>query len=357
MQPYALYGADERLVSLCGCESGCIPARVAAQHRTLYTLLTDSGEMEAEVSGKFRHEAAAPVEYPTVGDFVLITPTTAAQSRAIIQRVLPRTSLFVRKAAGSNPYIQAIAANIDIAFVCMSLNENYNTGRLERYLAVAWDSGATPVVVLTKADLCADVQASLSQATAIAGGADVLLTAEGDASSTALLQTYLQPGVTAAFVGSSGVGKSTLINRLAGDNAMEVSAIGLGGKGHHTTTHRQMLVLPGGGIVIDTPGMRELGVEAADLNRSFADIDKLATGCRFHDCTHTVEPGCAVLAAVEAGELDARRLENYHKIRKEARYENLSARSREADKINRMFGGKNAMKQSRDAVKKRKHRT
>lgn len=232
----------------------------------------------------------------------------------------------------------------------MSLNENYNVSRLERYLAVAWESGARPVVVLTKADLCADPASAFAEVSSIAAGADVLLTSAVDSTALAL-RDILKPGVTGAFLGSSGVGKSTLINLLAGETRMEASAISGDGRGRHTTTHRQLLLLPNGGLVIDTPGMRELGIESVNLDRSFADIDTLAGECRFSDCTHTGEPGCAVREALVDGRLDARRYENYQKIRREASAASLSARGRENAKIQRMFGGKKSMKQAHDAAR------
>jgi len=235
----------------------------------------------------------------------------------------------------------------------MGRNENYNLSRLERYLSVAWESGATPVVAMTKADLCADPAGVLREAGPVAAGADLLFVSAENAASVAAVRSYLKPGVTAAFLGSSGVGKSTLVNLLTGGEPMQVSGIGREGRGRHTTTYRQMILLPQGGVVIDTPGMRELGVDAVDLSRSFADIDALAGRCRFRDCTHTAEPGCAVLRALETGELDARRLASYRKLKKEARYDGLSARGREAEKIQTMFGGKRAMKQKMDAAKRK----
>jgi ribosome biogenesis GTPase len=221
-------------------------------------------------------------------------------------------------------------------------------------LSVAWNSGAAPVVVLTKSDLCGDLPAVLARISETAPGADVIVTSSLDQSSCEKLLPFLKPGTTASFIGSSGVGKSTLINRLAGGEILSTSEIRKADdRGRHTTTRRELLVLPGGGIVIDTPGMRELGVESVDLARAFADIDALSAKCRFGDCTHKNEPGCAVRAALEAGALEKRRLENYQKLKREAKYDGLSSRQIEAEKMNFLFGGKNAMKQARDAAKQK----
>lgn len=350
MNILAQYGADERRHFDIASENGLTLARVVSQHRSLYELVTETGIVPAEVSGRYRHEAAHPADYPAVGDFVLVTPANTEGGQTLIQRLLPRKSVFLRRAAGSDAYTQVVAVNIDVAFLCMSLNENYNVSRLERYLAVAWESGARPVVVLTKADLCADPASAFAEVSAIAAGADVLLTSALDSTALAL-RDILKQGVTGAFLGSSGVGKSTLINLLAGETRMEASAISGDGRGRHTTTHRQLLLLPNGGLVIDTPGMRELGIESVNLDRSFADIDTLAGECRFSDCTHTGEPGCAVREALVDGRLDARRYENYQKIRREASAASLSARGRENAKIQRMFGGKKSMKQAHDAAR------
>lgn len=347
------YGANERLFALASTYPGLSLARVVSQSRELYRIMAEGGETLAEVSGKFRFEAPSAAAYPAVGDFVMVAPGEGAGAHATIHHVLPRSSAFVRKAAGDTTAAQVVAANIDIAFICMALNQNYNLSRLERYLAVAWESGATPVVVLTKADLCENLPAVLAEVAPVALGADVLVTRADDPDGLRAVRERVKAGVTATFIGSSGVGKSTLINALLGEAHLTTSGVGADGKGRHTTTHRELLPLPQGGVVIDTPGMRELGVEAADLHRSFADIDALAAGCRFGDCTHGSEPGCAVRAALRAGTLDARRLESYLKLRRETRYDGLNIRQREGVKIDAMFGGKKAMKQLRDAAKQK----
>ncbi|MDD3213318.1 MAG: ribosome small subunit-dependent GTPase A [Eubacteriales bacterium] len=346
------YGADERLIS--HRETGLSPARIISQQRNLYRIVTETEEATAEVSGRYRYTVPDPTGYPAVGDYVLVDPIT--NGHTLIQQLLPRKSVFLRRAAGTGGGAQVVAANIDVVFLCMSLNQNFNLSRLERYLSVAWESGATPVVVLTKSDLCDNSAELLAQIAPIAIGAEMIVTSDRDPDTREKLLAYVKPGVTAAFVGSSGVGKSTLINLLLGEIKMRTSGIGLDDRGHHTTTHREMLPLPTGGVVIDTPGMRELGVEAVDLSRSFADIDELAAQCRFSDCSHTREPGCAVRRALETGALDERRYENYQKLRREARYDGLNARAREAEKINAMFGGKRAMKQVMDEAKRKNGR-
>jgi len=329
---------------------------VLSQYKDLYKIATADAEILAEVSGKFRFDAARLSDYPAVGDFVMADRTGAGLGNAVIYRVLPRKSVFERTAVGIDNETQVVAANIDIVFICMSLNHDYNPSRLERYLSAAWSSGAAPVVVLTKSDLCGRLPEVIKEVSAVAPGADIVVTSSLDRASSDKLLTYLKQGVTASFIGSSGVGKSTLINRLAGEELLATSEIRTDDKGRHTTTRRELIALPQGGVVIDTPGMRELGIDSADLSRAFSDIDMLAERCRFRDCTHTSEPGCAVLYAMEAGTLDERRLESYRKLSREARYDGLSSKQIEAEKLNAMFGGKGGMKKARDFVKQKNTR-
>lgn len=327
--------------------------RVTEQHRQLYTVVTDAGFADTSVSGSFAYHAADGTAFPAVGDWVMLEPQTGA---SVIHHILTRQSLFVRKAAGMEHAAQIVAANIDLVFICMALNEDYNLRRLERYLSIAWDSGATPVVILTKADLCDDAAEKCRQASDAAPGVDVVVCAALVQDGYASVLPYVQPGKTIAFIGSSGVGKSTLINRLAGTEALATGDIRDDGKGRHTTTHRQLLQLPDDAVVIDTPGMRELGAMGADTAKAFADIEALGAQCKFQDCTHTVEPGCAVRAAVENGSLDAARLENYTKLLAEANYSGLSSRQIEEEKLQRMFGGKGEYKQAMRTIHQKKHR-
>jgi ribosome biogenesis GTPase len=345
------YGANGRFFTEAAGYPGMGMARVVSQHKDLYRIVTEHSEGLAEVSGKFRYEASRLSEYPAVGDFVMVGRGDTQSGNAVIHKVLTRKGSFERAAVGVSNQTQVVAANIDFVFICMSLNNDYNLNRLERYLSVAWDSRATPVVVLTKSDLCEDLAGTLCEISSVAIGVAIIATSSSDQASCEKLLPYLRPGATASFIGSSGVGKSTLINLLAGKERLATSAIRQDDKGRHTTTRRELLILPQGGIVIDTPGMRELGAESVDLSKSFADIDALVTKCRFHDCTHATEPGCAVQKAIAAGELDERRFKNYQKLQKEARYDGLSSRQIETQKLDAMFGSVGGMKKARDFIK------
>jgi ribosome biogenesis GTPase / thiamine phosphate phosphatase len=295
-----------------------IPGRVVIQHRDLCRLVTPVGERDAGLAGRLVHEAA-PGELPVAGDWVAAA-VRPGEASAVIHHVLPRVSAVTRQASGPGGGLQVVAANVDIVLIAASLNADLSLRRIERYLATAWESGATPVVVLTKADACDEVEALVAEVEAVAIGAAVhavsALTGEGlDA-----LKDVLGAGKTAVLLGSSGVGKSTLVNALAGQDLMATQAIiEEGSRGRHTTTHRELVLLPSGGLVLDTPGMRELGLWDADsgLSATFADIEALAAGCRFHDCGHRSEPGCAVRAALEDGELDAGRWKSFQKLQRE----------------------------------------
>ncbi|MDM5334137.1 ribosome small subunit-dependent GTPase A [Ureibacillus composti] len=333
--------------------------RISSQHKNSYKVITENGERSATISGKFHHSVSGAFEYPAVGDFVMVTHTENVHERVIIHQLLTRKSVFSRKAAGATTDTQVVATNIDTIFICMSLNNDFNLRRLERYLSIAWDSGAIPVIVLTKSDLCDEIHQRLSDISSIAFGVDVLVTSSISDDGFQSLKNYLNVGKTVAFIGSSGVGKSSLINQLAGQDIFETNGIRNDDKGRHTTTRRELILLPNLGVVIDTPGMRELGIISADLSKSFADIAELATRCRFNDCTHKSEPNCAVQKAIQDGGLSLERLESYRKLSKETKYDGLNSKMIEKEKVNEMFQGMGGMKQARKFIKeqnKKKHR-
>lgn len=339
------YGLTQRFKQEASLYNTLFIARVTEQHRELYKVICEDGELLAEVSGKFAFNTSDPTGFPVVGDWVMIDRTNESSGHAVIHHVLSRKSLFERKAAGTSNAIQIVAANFDLVFICMSLNADFNLRRLERYLAIAWNSMATPVIVLTKADLCDDLPGRLNEIAAVRVGTDLVVCSSLDNRGYDEIADYLTPGKTIVFLGSSGVGKSTIINRLMGAEVLQTKGLRNDDKGRHTTTHRQLLLLPAGGVVIDTPGMRELHLDMADLSKSFEDIESLAENCRFRDCSHTGEPGCAVQKAIESGLLSEKRLENYNKLQREMDYEGLNSRQLEAEKIKNMFGSKNEMKQ------------
>ncbi|SOC22714.1 ribosome biogenesis GTPase [Ureibacillus xyleni] len=325
--------------------------RVSSQSKNFYKVITEQGEIAAEISGKFHYHAKDLSHYPAVGDFVLIDTT---QGTAIIHHILPRKSVFARKVAGSKHDTQIVATNIDTTFICMSLNNDFNLRRLERYLAIAWDSGAIPVIVLTKADLCTDIEERLAEISSIAIGVDVLVTSSISNDGYNSLKNYFSAGHTAAFIGSSGVGKSTLINRLLGQDMLDTSDIRNDDKGRHTTTRRELFMLPNLGVVIDTPGMREIGIISSNISKAFTDIDEFSLQCKFNDCTHKNEPNCAVQKAIANGVLSIERLESYWKLKKETKYEGLNSKMIEKEKINTMFHDLGGMKNARKFIKEQK---
>lgn len=296
-------------------------ALVTEEQKGMYTVWLEGRELPAVPTGKLLGGAASRLDLPVVGDDVEVVAIDGG-ARAVIHGVRPRSSLLLRKGLGASRDAQPLAANIAKVFIVMGLDGNYNIARLERLLVAAWDSGALPVAVLTKADLCPpeELAAKAAAAGLAAPGASVVCVSTVTGEGLERLEAELAGGVRCCFVGSSGAGKSTLLNRLAGREAAQTGAVRENdSRGRHTTTARQLYFLPGGAQVIDTPGIREFCVEysGGGLGASFAEIAELAGGCRFKDCSHSGEPGCAVAAALEEGRLSAERLKSYHKLRRE----------------------------------------
>jgi ribosome biogenesis GTPase len=298
-----------------------LPARVVAEHRGQFRVCTGLGERSARISGRLRHDAGGPADLPSVGDWVVLGVEPDGEAR--IHQVLPRQTRFSRKSAGTRTDEQVIAANVDMVWIVTAFGPNFNRNRIDRYLALVWESGALPMVILSKSDLTeAPLKAAAEMESSLIG-VPVLPVSAKDDFGMEQLSSSLSPGKTIALLGSSGVGKSTLLNRLAGSEVMQTGEIRAGdGKGRHKTTHRQLVLLPGGGLLLDTPGMREIQLWNAEkgLEQSFSDIDELAASCRYADCGHQTEPGCAVREAVEQGRLDQTRLESFLKLCKELDY-------------------------------------
>lgn len=351
------YGLNDRFEQEATIYEGLFVARVTEQHRELYKVISGWGEIDASVSGKLAYNADGQISFPAVGDWVMIDRADGSAGNAIIHHILRRKSVLARQAAGTEQAGQMIAANIDTIFICMSLNADFNLRRIERYLTIAWDSMATPVIVLTKSDLCDDLPQKLEDLASVSMGAAVIVCSSENGDGFDEISTYTGPGKTIAFVGSSGVGKSTLINRLMGQNVLATKAIREDdAKGKHTTTHRQLLQLPNGGIVIDTPGMRELQIYTGNLAKTFEDIEEIAAQCKFSDCTHGAEPGCAIREAIEDGTLSEKRFANYQKLQRETSYTGLNSRQLEQEKINKMFGGKGELKRMQKYIKEKRNR-
>ncbi|HJQ34953.1 MAG TPA: ribosome small subunit-dependent GTPase A [Pyrinomonadaceae bacterium] len=301
-------------------EEGFEPGRVFLQHNRALMLYTAAGETPAETTGRLRFHARGAEDLPAVGDWVVIR---RAGDGAKVHEILPRRSKFSRRAAGSETAEQIVAANVDTVFLVTGLDNDYSPRRVERYLIMAWESGAEPVVVLNKADLVEEAEERRAEIERVAPGVPVLLLSAKRGVGVEQLLPYIERGRTVALMGSSGVGKSTIVNRLLGSEVQRTAEVRLSdARGKHTTTHRELFVLPGGGLVLDTPGMRELQLLVSErgLRETFEEIEEAAAACRFSDCRHEGEPGCAVREALDSGEIDPNRFNSYRKMQAEMRH-------------------------------------
>lgn len=304
-------------------KEGASVGRVALEHKHIYRVYTEQGDILAEISGKMRHEALGREDFPAVGDWVVVS-VREQEGKGTIHSILPRFSKFSRKVAGQTTEEQIVAANVDTVLLVMALNHDFNLRRIERYLLLAWESGANPVIVLSKADLCDDVAAKVAEVMAVSPGVDVFAVSATVNTGMDQLMPYVGIGQTVALIGSSGAGKSTIINRLFGKEVQKTGGIREDdSKGKHTTTHRELVVLPDGGLLVDTPGMREIQLWGGEegISSSFSDVESLAEGCMFQDCRHESEPNCAVKEALENGALAPERFQNYLKLQKELAYQ------------------------------------
>jgi ribosome biogenesis GTPase len=319
-------GWNDRFASLLAAEApGLAAGRILSEERGQYVVASATGEGPASPSGRLRHDSELDptAAWPAVGDWVALEPFSADQAgteHRLIQRVLPRRTAVVRQSPGDRRMpTQVLAANVDVVFVVTSVNQEFNVRRLERYMTVAWESGATPIMILSKSDLTEDVESFVLAAEAAAPGVDVIAVSAITGDGLDTLRAHLGPGRTVVFTGSSGVGKSSIVNALAGMPLLDTAGIRLDdARGRHTTTRRQLVRLADG-LLIDTPGLRELGVLDGDgLSTAFEDVERIARACRFGDCRHRSEPGCAIRAAIGAGDLDRARFDAYEKLQREA---------------------------------------
>ena len=323
-------------------EQGYTCGRVALEHKNLFRVYTQHGEVLAEISGKLRHEAMSRSDLPAVGDWVVIR-VRPERDRVMIHAVLPRKSSFARKIAGSRTEEQIVGANVDTLFLLTSLNHDFSLRRIERYLIIASESGANPIIILSKSDLCDRVAGPIDQVQAVARGVPIHAISVVTGSGLQHIAQYFKRGQTVALLGSSGVGKSTLINYLTGVDHLKVQTVREhDDRGRHTTTHRELVLLPTGGLVLDTPGMRELQLWDGDLQSVFDDIESLAGRCFFSDCQHQDEPRCVVREALAAGTIDAGRYQSYEKLQKELKYQ-----ARRKDKLSEIEERKKWKKLSR----------
>lgn len=316
-----MWGWDARVAALFEPHMNSLhPGRVLSEHRGGYVVATDRGEVEASVSGRYRHEAASAEEFPAVGDWVGLEMAAGDQS-AVIHALIPRKTRFLRPARGDIPGAQVVAANVDVVLLVAGLDHDFNLRRLERYVALAWSSGAEPVIVLNKADICDDVQGRSADAAEIAPGVPIRVLSALDGRGLDSLTPLLEAGKTVALIGSSGVGKSTIVNALLGWERQSTGAVRENDqRGRHTTTMRELVVTPSGALLLDSPGMRSVGMWEIEegMAEAFADVEAFASDCRFSDCAHGTEPGCAVQAAIAAGSLPAGRLDSQQKLARES---------------------------------------
>ena len=301
-----------------------LPGRVLVEHRGAYSVLTAQGQLWAQVTGKLRHKAESRADLPATGDWVVAE--FRDEDRASIHAVLPRRTSFSRNIAGKAIEEHVLAANVDVSFLIASLEHEVNLRRIERYLALAWSGGTDPVIVLAKSDLAGDpedIVYELERVESIALGVPVLLTSSSTGAGIEDVRDVLAGSRTGVLLGSSGAGKSSIVNALVGDNAQQVDEVRSDGKGRHTTTRRELIALPGGGVLIDTPGLRGLKLwdRGEGVASTFADVAELALDCKFNDCHHETEPGCAVLAAIADGTIDQQRLHDWRKLQRELEYQ------------------------------------
>jgi ribosome biogenesis GTPase / thiamine phosphate phosphatase len=330
------------------------PARVLIEFNHNYRLAAEAGEIDGVLAGRVKHLATSRADLPAVGDWVVVRKRPDEDRGAIVD-ILPRRSRFSRRMAGQITGEQVVAANVDIVFIVMALDADFSPRRLERYLLMARESGATPVVILTKPDLTADLPLRAAEAAAVAGATPLHVVNPKRNEGVDQVAAYLAPGRTGALLGSSGVGKSTILNRLAGSERQKTREVReADSKGRHTTTHRELIVLPGGGMIIDTPGMRELQLWDASegIRETFEDVESIAAACHFTDCRHRDEPRCAVKAAVAAGELPAARLESYLKLQEELAF--LAKQQDERAEIDEKRRGRIGAKAMRQHLKSKR---